>query len=76
MNLDRSSSKLHAHRLKRIQELEAAAASRNEKYNLLMVRVAELEAWQTNISQMIQSAAMDGESIIPRQIVDLTYDRW
>ena len=39
----------------------------------LKARVAELEAWQTGVCALIQTASMDGQSILPHELTDAIY---
>ena len=39
----------------------------------LKARVAELEAWQTWVCALIQTASMDGQSILPHELTDAIY---
>ena len=42
-------------------------------YSALRARVAELEAWQTGVCALIQTASMDGQSILPHELTDAIY---
>ena len=44
-----------------------------EAYTKAIARVAELEAWQTGVCALIQTASMDGQSILPHELTDAIY---
>lgn len=39
----------------------------------LRARVAELDAWQTKVCDLIQKASMDGQSILPHELTEIIY---
>ena len=68
------------HYASRVAELEADTAAAFEAHKGTMrdlidsgIRVAELEAWQTGVCALIQTASMDGQSILPHELTDAIY---